>query len=353
MRVRKKMRFLLLMPIAIILWLLVDQFLLCPTIDFPQSSQFTGTNIYNPYAGLDTNDIAVANFHAHSKAWSGLTNGKGSAMDIWRRYDSMGYSFNGVSQYFTIDTFNQAADNYVPVYEHGMNVKKTHQLVIGAQSVVWKDYIFPQTINNKQFIINKIAEDPNAMIVLNHPGMLSGYTKEDLQKLYNYDFVEILNPQAQSLAHWDAALSSGHAVFGLADDDVHNVFKNSLISRFYNIVYNTGKKTSGLYQSLKQGKHIAVWAPKVDSDNLSNKREKIDTYKILMQYAEITHDTIHVKFSQAIDTVKIIGQNGTIISQMTQKSEVFYHIKPTDSYIRVEYIIKDGTRFYMNPFFRY
>lgn len=74
---------------------------------------------------------------------------------------------------------------------------------------------FPQTLDNKQFIINKIAEDPHALIVLNHPNMLNGYQVDEMKKLYNYDLIEILNPQAQSLPHWDAALSSGRAVLEL------------------------------------------------------------------------------------------------------------------------------------------
>ena len=343
---------LLSLPSLGISWLLIDQYVLCPTIQFPSSKPFAGENIYNPYQNIDSVDIAVANFHSHVKAWKGLTNGKGNGSDVWRRYDSLGYTFHALSQYFNIDTFNQHLGNYVPVYEHGMNFKKTHQLVIGAKSVLWKDYVFPQTIHNKQHIINKIAEDPNVLVVLNHPEMLDGYTKEDFQKLYNYDFIEILNPQAQSFSAWDVALSSGHPVFGLADDDVHNVFENKLLGRFYNVIYAAKSNRFGLVTSLKEGNYFTVWAPEND-EGLMQKREKIESNKKILKSVALQNNFIDIRFSRFIDTVKIIGQHGKLVDLQNMKNQVKYQFLPSDTYVRIELILNDGTRIFMNPFFRY
>lgn len=350
---KKRYRLLYFIPLLFVVWLLMDQYLFCPKAVFPSATMFSGSKIYNPYAQLDTNDAVVANFHAHAKAWGGLTNGKGSAQDIWMRYDSMGYLFHGVSQYFKIDTFQQNAINYVPVYEHGINLQKTHQLVIGGSRVVWKDYFFPQTIDNKQSIINKIAEDPHALIVLNHPAMLNGYKVSEMKQLYNYDLIEILNPQAQSLAHWDAALSSGRAVFGIANDDVHNVFKNSLISRFYNIVYGSNARSEGLYDALRLGSTISVWAPRVETDDLIAKKKKIESAKKLLQSVEVVNETVRVQFSNVVDTVRLIGNDGKRLAEEYLKDAIQYQFDPSDTYMRIECVIKDGTRFYMNPFFRY
>lgn len=346
-------RLLYFVPLLLIGWLLLDQYVFCAEAVFPPATHFSGKKIYNPYAQLDPKDAVLANFHAHATAWGGLTNGHGTAEDIWRRYDSMGYVFHGVSQYFDVDTSHQYADNYVSVYEHGINLQKTHQLVIGTPRVVWKDYLFPQTIDNKQSIINTIAEDPQALIVLNHPGLLEGYEVDDMKKLYNYDLVEILNPQAQSLAHWDAALSSGRAVFGLADDDVHNVFKNSLISRFYNIVYGSASQTEGLYKSLRLGSAISVWAPRVVSDDLAAKKRKMDIAKKLLQSVEVVNETVHVQFSRPIDTIRLVGNNGKALGMELKKDSIHYQFTPSDTYVRIEFVTTDGTRFYMNPFFRY
>lgn len=350
---RKLYRLLWSLPLLGISWLLIDQYVLCPTIQFPVTEPFKGQRIYNPYLSIDSADIEVANFHAHTKSWGGLTNGHGDARDVWRRYDSMGYGFYGVSQYHHIDSFGQHLSNYVPVYEHGVNVKKTHQLVLGAKSVVWKDYIFPQTIDNKQQIINKIAEDPNVLIVLNHPGMKNGYDTSDLKKLYNYDFVEILNPQAQSFSQWDAALSSGHPVFGLADDDVHNVFDNDIIGRYYTIVYGTGRNRSGLFHSLKQGASIAVWVPEFKGENLLQKKNRMQANKQLLKTVTVQGDSISVVFSKEIERISLVGQNGKLLNTFKQVSSVSYTFSPQDTYLRIEALTKDGTRFYLNPFFRY
>lgn len=349
---KKLFLILLVLPLLGISYLVIDQYLLCPTSQFPSTKPFTGEHIYNPYQHIDSVDIAVANFHSHTKVWKGLTNGKGNGSDIWRRYDSLGYTFHAVSQYFNIDTFNQNAGNYIPVYEHGINLKKTHQLVIGAKSIVWKDYIFPQTIHNKQHIINKIAEDPNVLIVLNHPNMLNGYVNEDFEKLFNYDFIEVLNPQAQSFSQWDAALSSGHPVFGLADDDVHNVFENQLLGRFYNIIYASKANRYGLVTSLKEGNHLLVWAPE-KNESLIDKRTKIDANKKLLKSVTVHDDVINLRFSTMIDTVKLFGQHGKLLDVQNMTTKVSYRFLPSDTYVRTEMIKNDGTRIFMNPFFRY
>lgn len=349
---KKFLLILLSLPLLGISWLLIDQYIICPAVQFPASKPFAGENIYNPYQHIDSIDVTVANFHSHAKAWKGLTNGKGNGGDLWRRYDSLGYTFHAVSQYFNIDTFNQLQGNYIPVYEHGMNVKKTHQLVIGANKVYWKDYVFPQTIHNKQHIINKIAEDPNVLIALNHPGMLNGYKKEDFEQLYNYDFIEVLNPQAQSFSAWDEALSTGHPVFGLANDDVHNVFEDKLLGRFYNIVFASNSNRNGLMKSLKQGNYFSVWAPE-SNENMVEKRKQIESIKNILQSVSVHDELFKMQFSSVIDTIKLIGQHGKQIDLQTRKTGIGYHFLPSDTYVRVELILNNGTKLFLNPFFRY
>lgn len=349
---KKILLILLALPLIVVSWLLIDQYVLCPAVQFPASKPFAGKSIYNPYQNIDSSDIAVANFHAHAKAWQGLTNGIGSGGDVWQRYASLGYTFHAVSQYFTIDTFNQYKANYIPVYEHGINLKKTHQLVIGASKVQWKDYLFPQTIHNKQHIINKIAEDPNVLIALNHPGMLNGYKKEDFEQLYNYDFIEVLNPQAQSFLDWDAALSTGHPVFALANDDVHDIFENKLLGRFYNIVFATKSNRYGLTTSLKEGNYFTVWAPE-SNENFKEKRRQIESIKNVLSSVSVHDDLFEIHFSNMMDTIRLIGQHGKLVDLQTSKTGISYHFLPADTYVRVELIQKNGTRLYLNPFFRY
>jgi hypothetical protein len=46
--------------------------------NFPNTAPFSGDKIFNPYQNVSGKTVK-ANFHAHSKAWAGLTNGRNSA----------------------------------------------------------------------------------------------------------------------------------------------------------------------------------------------------------------------------------------------------------------------------------
>ena len=124
-----------------------------PVYRFPAPVPFAGATLLNPYATLgDT--WQRANLHAHGRAWSGLTNGRRqSDEEIVRAYRSFGYSVAGVSDYHHI-----AADEGVPtlpIYEHGYNISKRHQLAIGARYVSWFDFPLGQTRSHQQFVIDQ------------------------------------------------------------------------------------------------------------------------------------------------------------------------------------------------------
>ena len=51
--------------------------------NFSETSIFKGKEIYNPYENLGNRKIK-ANFHAHSKAWGGTTNGKSIIPPIFK-----------------------------------------------------------------------------------------------------------------------------------------------------------------------------------------------------------------------------------------------------------------------------
>src|SRR5262245_39900668 len=99
-----------------------------PVYRFPSPAVFTGSAWFNPYA--ETRDHWVrANLHAHGRAWSGFTNGRQSAQGIVDAYHRRGYPIAGVSDYQHIAAFDGV--NTIPVYEHGYNLGKRHQLAIG------------------------------------------------------------------------------------------------------------------------------------------------------------------------------------------------------------------------------
>src|ERR1700759_1199251 len=104
--------------------------LLAPVYRFPASQPFAGSALWNPYAQL-TGTWLKANLHAHGVAWGGFTNGKQSDNDVVQAYKQHGYAVAGVSNYGSIAALHGI--DTIPLYEHGYNISKAHQLAGGAR----------------------------------------------------------------------------------------------------------------------------------------------------------------------------------------------------------------------------
>ena len=131
---------------SILIYKLADQYIFSWHYVYAPPIPFQGDSIVNPYQGTNGNNVQVANFHAHTK--NGFLNGKGSPIDVYAKYDSIGVDIHPVSQYHNIDTSGLSNTGYIPVYEHGYNIGKTHQLIIGANRVINKDFVFFQQTGN-------------------------------------------------------------------------------------------------------------------------------------------------------------------------------------------------------------
>jgi len=337
---------------AFILWKCVDQYVLCPRFTFADPKPFQGSIIVNPYSNSNLADVSVANFHAHTKSWSGLTNGKGNSADIYRRYDSLGHTFHAVSQYHHIDTFRSHESNYVPAYEHGYNVKKTHQLVIGAKQVFWKDFVFPQTIHNKQEVLINLAKDTTNIVVLNHPAIRDGYTTADLKKLHYYDYIELLNPSAQSIRHWDTILSAGKRVFAMGNDDIHNVFNNDALGRFVTLVYGAKSNSADMLKSLKHGAAAAVWLPQIPGEPLMKKRKRLDDIQHVLNTLEVTNNNFVLQLNTDVEEIRLVTSRGEVKKTARSTRELHAELMPDETYWRVELLMNDKTRIFLNPLFR-
>lgn len=337
---------------ALIAWLLVDQYLLCPRYGFSEPHPFSGDTIVNPYEGANFSDASTANFHAHTKSWGGLTNGKGKSSDVYNRYDSLGHGFSAISQYHSIDKYNAEKENYVPVYEHGYNLKKTHQLIIGAKRVIWKDYIFPQTMHNKQFILQELAKDTGNLVVLNHPAVRSGYDVNDLKLLHYYDYIEVLNPAAQSFAHWDTALSAGKKVFIVGNDDNHNIYNDNAIGRFTTLIFGAGSDGKKMISKMKHGQTVAIWLPQIHNETLASKRTKVRQLRNYISSISVKDSFLHVQLNKKVESFRVIGQYGQLRFQKKNASSFQALFPRQEKYLRVEFSLEDGTRFFLNPIFR-
>jgi hypothetical protein len=255
----KASRIFLVIFLSGIFWLVIAQFFFCTRFQFKQeASAFKGNIIYNPYANINAENWEKCNFHAHGNAWNGLTNGSGSAADIHRVYDSLNYSVHCVSNYHQIDTVDAAKQNYVSAYEHGFNLMKSHQLVLGGRDVEWLEYLFPQTANNKQDILNYLSLDTNSLVILNHPSLRNGYSDKELSRLTNFNCMEVLSPYGISEKQWDIVLSAGKPVFVVGNDDLHDIYKKEQVGRMATILNLKNTDQAAVLSALKKGEGYGI-----------------------------------------------------------------------------------------------
>jgi len=330
---------------------LINQYLFGWQYVFAPPNAFSGDSIVNPYRFIDPKQVQVANFHAHAK--NGFLNGKGSPRDVHDRYDSIGLDIKLTSQYQYIDTQGKHLKSFIPVYEHGYNFGKTHQLIIGAKQVLKKDYMFAQTLHNKQEILQRLSQDTSNIVVLNHPGLSSGYKVHDLKYLHYYNHIELLSPYANSKSHWDTALSAGKPIYILGNDDSHDIFNNNELGRFVNLVYTSEHDQKGVMHALKQGQHAVAWLPQKTGETLLQKKNKIESIKNAFGGITITDEKLTASFTISADSIFVYGQHGKRLFCSTQTPNAVFDLPPQFNYLRVEAKFADGTMLLFNPVYKY
>ena len=337
----KPLRIVLILFLTAIMWLLLTQFFFCSRYNFISSAPFTGSFIYNPYDSLDAGKWIKGNFHAHSNAWKGITYGHGTNENVHQAYEDQKYAVHCVSNYQKLDVPSVKNKSFISAYEHGYNLTKTHQLVLGGNQVCWLDYFFPQTLHNKQDILNRLATDRNAVIVLSHPAVRKGYMPEDILYLSNYHCMEVLSPMGISSMQWDAALSVGKPVFLLGNDDMHNVFKKHHLGRMCTLVNVPVVDKEHVLRALKTGKSYGVIFG--DSQN----RHALPA----LQRLALQTDTINLEMSRPAKLITFTGQQGRLLASFSHTAKAKYKIKKEDHYARATVEYENGTRLFFNPVF--
>lgn len=306
---------------------------------FTPNPKFEGDQFYNPYANIDGNWIK-ANFHAHSKAFFGLSNGENTAEEMLHKYDSLKFNLACISNYnFVQDTI--ADYDYMPVYEHGFNLHWIHQLVINETESKPFDFPFIQFRSNKQFIINRLKTENN-LISLNHPSHKNAYKNTDLKYLNNYDLFEGISPFAKSIKQWDAALSYGHAVWIVGNDDAHDL-SDYHVGICWNMIHVDSLSNTSVLRSLKKGSSYATKGWLGQEMNRPQKLTVKDGY-------------YRLKLRNKADSIMLISDYGDLVSVATNVDTISYQIKPQNTYLRAEIFESEPwngyTKMYLNPVIR-
>ncbi len=347
-------RLLICIAIVILLpFLLV--YLAVPAYQFEEPKPFYGEHLYNPYQNINPDQWKKFNFHCHSREFLGLTNGRLSKENtIDSVYSVLGYDHAGISNYMSINTHNNDKTDYIPAYEHGYGlIRKTHQLCLGASKVNVIDFPFMQNLEMKQHSLNRLRKTSRFVVPV-HASFTNGYRAKDMKYLSNYRLLEILNPYGKAIEHWDVALSNGHRVYAIGNDDSHNVNNPHELCLNMTVV-NATLQSDSIYDALERGRSYAVELDNYYHYSLSID-EKAERLKNLprLTLAKLSGDTLTISTSaKMIDTVRFIGQDGKTLATQTRVDTARYVITDKDTYVRTELVFKQGRHLYLNPVTRH
>lgn len=309
-----------------------------PVYHFPPAAPFTGSQLWNPYASL-AGSWQRANLHAHGQAWGGLTNGEQPDADVATRYRSLGYSVAGVSNYMSIAA--EHGIDTIPLYEHGFNLSKSHQLAVGAHSVDWFDFPLWQTRSNQQYVINRVHAKAD-LVALNHPSSRNAYDLTAMRSLTGYNLVEVANGPFTAEDVWDAALSSGHPVWAVANDDTHDLNDARRVGVGWNQIDAPSNATKDIVAALAAGRFYAV----LRTGSLAG--SGITT----LQSLTVADGTMTVNLSGVPSTITFIGTDGAVRQVAHDTLTAAYTLAPTDAYVRTV-VTTPQTILYLNPVLRW
>ena len=339
-----------------LLLLILYVYLSVPTYSFREPKPFEGEYLYNPYQDMNPDLWKKYHFHCHSRKFFGVTNGrKSKEATIDSVYQALGYDHYGISDYMGINPHNAEKEDYIPAYEHGYGLfHKTHQICIGAESVYRPDFLFMQNLNMKQHMINKLGERCR-FVMPAHASFTTGYKVNDMVLLSNYRLLEVLNPYGNAFEHWDKALSNGHRVYALGDDDTHDITDHHEVCHNLTMINTQSLVADSVYEALGKGLCYAV-----EFDNwfhhpmtLAEKAEQVHALPYLT-CAQLVGDTLFIETSSpTMQEVQFIGQDGKVLKKEEKVATAYYVIQPEDHYVRTEINVNGLQHFYLNPVTRH
>jgi hypothetical protein len=327
--------------LSIFLWILLAPhtllYIICPIYRFGPKRPFNGNSWFNPYRGLEGNWYK-ANFHAHSRAWFGITAGVDEPGELHEQYREMGYDVIGLSNYQAIYKSKPDSLDFFPAYEHGYNVRKRHHLAIGAKEVVWRDYVFYQNSHHKQNLL-KVLASKTPFLVINHPALLHAFTKEDFERLTDYDAIEVLNHHRNSEELWDAALSAGRLSWIVGNDDTHAISNPGQTGVCWTMVNAMSTEQDDIIFAMKSGRMYGVEGRGGLNENA-------------LRRVEVRGDSLIVQLERPAQKISYICDGGEVFRTFSDTNESKALLESRNTYARIE-IQNDHSTMYLNPVVRF
>jgi hypothetical protein len=151
--------------------------------------------------------------------------------------------------------------------------------------------------------------------------------------------MEVVNGPFRFEDLWDAALSSGHAIWALANDDIHDLTNVRRLAIAWNMIDAPSPSLPDIIPALREGRTYAV----------SLVGEKPDA---ALSAVALDDQTLTVSSTGVPATFVFIGQDGIVRKTADQVMHASYAMHPQDTYIRTV-IRTPNMVMYVNPIVRY
>lgn len=325
-----------------------------PVYRFSPPRPFSGPDIFNPYAALDTaQGWKRAVFHTHTRVdgpWPPNECPEWPAQ-VDSVYRSLGYDIVTFSNHNELTPHPTDTALQVNVYEHGYNINKYHLLVFGAPKVIHWDPLLLLTSSQKQFCLNYLGKSAD-FIQMNHPYRTLGTSRGDMEKLSGYRIMELDTHVSTENEYWDWALSAGHYSFGMASDDLHHPENPGLVGVRCGFVQTPSGRYEDLREALLSGCYYAMRVPP-----FGDWEAKREGGRALPRVEDIglrwRDTTLFIRLSEKADSIRVNGQDHAVLALATGTDSLSYRLRPEDPYARFTAFFPDGAVIYSNPFARY
>ena len=335
-----------------VLLVLVTEF--SPIYHFRAPRPFSGPDIFNPYASLDsTLGWKRANFHTHTRVsgpWP-VNECPYDAAYTDSVYRSLGYDIVTFSNHNEITLHPYDSTLQVNVYEQGYSPFKFHKLVFGSPSVKHWDPILPFLTSQKQFELDRLGKDAD-FIQINHPYRTNAFPRSQIEKLSGYQIMELDTHISTENEYWDWALTAGHYSFGLANDDLHHPERHWLTAIRCNFLNTPSGRYEDLKKTLLGGCYYAMRVPDYGSGDWEVKRQK-NRELPSVEAIGLEGNTLYLTLSRRADSIRVNGAEHRTLALAVDTCAIRYALPETEPYARLTAFFPDGAVIYTNPFARY
>ena len=321
-----------------------------PIYNFSSPEPFSGPDIYNPYAGLDTAGRWLrANFHTHTRVDNILNECPEYPDVVYRDYMKFGYDILTFSNHNQLTPHPVDSTLQVNVYEHGYSLFKFHKLVFNPSRMLLYDHILPVLVSQKQWQYDYLSRNAD-FLVMNHPDRTLFVTPRSMRLLTGYRFIEADSGLSTDLLHWDEALSAGHYSHCILNDDCHDSGNHSRIACRCTWLQAPSSRYEDFKPVLLDGCFYSMRIPDYGAGDWDIKYARNASLPGIADIG-LRSDTTFIRLS-APARIQAIGQDHRLLAE-TEGTQLEYAITPSDNYVRYAAFFDDGLVIYSNAFARY